>query len=371
MRAVTKRPDSLTTALQTHIAQAIAAAGGWIGFDRFMALALYTPGLGYYANDSTKFGAMPQSGSDFVTAPEMTPLFGHTLAEQVAEALAQTGTHEVWEFGAGSGALALQLLDALGDRVQRYTIVDLSGSLRARQQARLVAHAHKLRWVDALPEQFSGVVVGNEVLDAMPVQLLARHGGQEGGVWHERGVAVHEGAFAWADRPTELRPPVDIEGPQDYLTEIHAQGEGFIRTLADRLERGAIFLLDYGFGESEYYHPQRHMGTVMCHQGHLADGDPLVAVGLKDITAHVNFTAMALAAQEAGLNVLGYTTQAHFLINCGLLSKMEHLPQAERALVAKLIMEHEMGELFKVLALGVGEAWEPVGFAHGDRSHRL
>ena len=370
MRAVTKRPDSLTTALQTHIAQAIAAAGGWIGFDRFMALALYTPGLGYYANDSTKFGAMPQSGSDFVTAPEMTPLFGHTLAEQVAEALAQTGTHEVWEFGAGSGALALQLLDALGDRVQRYTIVDLSGSLRARQQARLVAHAHKLRWVDALPEQFSGVVVGNEVLDAMPVQLLARHGGQEGGVWHERGVAVHEGAFAWADRPTELRPPVDIEGPQDYLTEIHAQGEGFIRTLADRLERGAIFLLDYGFGESEYYHPQRHMGTVMCHQGHLADGDPLVAVGLKDITAHVNFTAMALAAQEAGLNVLGYTTQAHFLINCGLLSKMEHLPQAERALVAKLIMEHEMGELFKVLALGVGEAWEPVGFAHGDRSHR-
>ena len=371
MRAVTKRPDSLTTALQTHIAQAIAAAGGWIGFDRFMALALYTPGLGYYANDSTKFGAMPQSGSDFVTAPEMTPLFGHTLAVQVAEALAQTGTHEVWEFGAGSGALALQLLDALGDRVQRYTIVDLSGSLRARQQARLVAHAHKLRWVDALPEQFSGVVVGNEVLDAMPVQLLARHGGQEGGVWHERGVAVHEGAFAWADRPTELRPPVDIEGPQDYLTEIHAQGEGFIRTLADRLERGAIFLLDYGFGESEYYHPQRHMGTVMCHQGHLADGDPLVAVGLKDITAHVNFTAMALAAQEAGLNVLGYTTQAHFLINCGLLSKMEHLPQAERALVAKLIMEHEMGELFKVLALGVGEAWEPVGFAHGDRSHRL
>ena len=256
--------------------------------------------------------------------------------------------------------------------MQRYTIVDLSGSLRARQQAKLVAHAHKLRWVDALPEKFSGVVVGNEVLDAMPVQLLARHGGQQGGVWHERGVVVAEdGSFAWADRPTALRPPIDIEGPQDYLTEIHAQGEGFIRMLADRLERGAAFLLDYGFGEDEYYHPQRHMGTVMCHQGHLADGDPLVEVGRKDITAHVNFTAMALAAQEAGMQVLGYTTQAHFLINCGLLSKMELLAQAERATAAKLIMEHEMGELFKVLALGAGDAWEPVGFARGDRSHRL
>lgn len=372
MRAVTKRPDSLTTALQTHIAQAIAAAGGWIGFDRFMALALYTPGLGYYANDSTKFGTMPESGSDFVTAPELTPLFAQTLAEQVAEALGQTGTHEVWEFGAGSGALALQLLDALGDRVQRYTIVDLSGSLRARQQALLARHAHKLQWVDALPAQFEGVVVGNEVLDAMPVQLLARHGGQEGGAWHERGVALGDGgAFVWADRPTELRPPVEIEGPHDYLTEIHAQGEAFIRTLADRLVRGAIFLLDYGFGESEYYHPQRAMGTVMCHQAHQADDNPLVSVGLKDITAHVNFTAMALAAQEAGLEVLGYTTQAHFLINCGLLQKMEQLPQAARATAVKLIMEHEMGELFKVLALAKGASWNALGFAHGDRSHRL
>ena len=390
MRAVTQRPDSLTTALQSHIRDAIAADGGWIGFDRFMALALYTPGLGYYANDSTKFGAMPASGSDFVTAPEMTPVFGQVLAEQVGQALTVTGTHEVWEFGAGSGALALQLLDALGDKVQRYTIVDLSGSLRARQQARLVAHAHKVHWVDVLPEHIDGVVVGNEVLDAMPVQLLARHGGQPGGVWHERGVTVVEqssadhadhvdsaesaasdAAFVWADRPTDLRPPLDIEGPQDYLTEIHAQGEGFIRTLADRLQRGAVFLLDYGFGESEYYHPQRHMGTVMCHQGHLADGDPLVSVGRKDITAHVNFTAMALAAQDAGMHVLGYTTQAHFLINCGLLPKIELLTQAERAVAAKLIMEHEMGELFKVLALGVGDAWEPMGFVRGDRSHRL
>jgi len=377
MQSVMTEPPSLTTALHSHIAQAIGAAGGWIGFDRFMELALYTPGLGYYAGPLPKFGALPDSGSDFVTAPEMTPLFGQTLAVQVAEALACTGTDEVWEFGAGSGALALQLLDALGDAVQRYTIVDLSGSLRARQQALLAAHEGKVRWVDALPERMEGVVVGNEVLDAMPVKLLARHGGAQGGVWNERGVAVQDGSFAWEDRPADLRPPVEIEGPQDYLTEIHPQAEAFIHTLGDRLVRGAALLLDYGFGESEYYHPQRHMGTVMCHRAHQADDNPLLDVGLKDITAHVNFTAMALTAQDQclpegqGWSVLGYTTQAHFLINCGLLPKMEQQALAQRAVAAKLIMEHEMGELFKVLLLAKGEPWEPVGFSQGDRTHRL
>ena len=365
------------TSLEECVAQAIGAAGGWIGFDRFMALALYTPGLGYYAGDLPKFGALPGSGSDFVTAPEMTPLFGQTLAVQVAEALQRTGTREVWEFGAGSGALALQLLDALGDAVQRYTIVDLSGSLRARQQALLAVHAGKVRWVDALPERMDGVVVGNELLDAMPVKLLARHGGAQGGVWHERGVVVQNGTFAWEDRPTDLRPPVEIEGPQDYLTEIHPQAEAFIHTLGDRLMRGAVLLLDYGFGESEYYHPQRHMGTLMCHRAHQADDNPLVDVGAKDITAHVNFTGIALAAQEQPLPVgqewqlLGYTSQAHFLINCGLPQAMEQAPLQERALAAKLLMEHEMGELFQVLLLAKGVPWEAVGFAHGDRSHRL
>ena len=364
---------SLTSALHTHIVQDITAHGGWITFDRFMALALYTPGLGYYANDSTKFGAFPASGSDFVTAPEMTPLFGQTLAVQVQEALHQTQTDEVWEFGAGSGALAAQLLGALEAQVRRYTIVDVSGSLRARQQLALAAYGDRVRWVDALPERFDGVVVGNEVLDAMPVQLLQRLRG----VWHERGVACHGGQFAWADRPTELRPPLEIEGAHDYLTEIHPQAKAFIRTLADRLGRGAVFLLDYGFAESEYYHPQRHMGTVMCHQAHQADSNPLVAVGAKDITAHVDFTGIALAAQDdvadgqPGFTVLGYTTQAHFLMNCGLLSNMEQSADAERALALKLIHEHEMGEFFKVIGLCKGEPWDALGFSHGDRTHRL
>jgi SAM-dependent MidA family methyltransferase len=348
-----------------------------MGFDEFMAQALYTPGLGYYANASPKFGALPyvlrdgqrQAGSDFVTAPEMTPLFGQTLARQVVQALQATQTTEVWEFGAGSGALALQLLETLGDQVQRYTIVDVSTSLRDRQRQRLQRFAGKLQWVSELPQAMHGVVVGNEVLDAMPVKLLARHQG----VWSERGVVAQPAGagLAWEDRATDLRPPLEIAGAHDYLTELHLQGEGFMRTLAQRLVRGAAFLIDYGFPEHEYYHPQRHMGTVMCHQGHRADGDPLADVGLKDITAHVNFTGIALAAQDAGLNVLGYTTQARFLLNCGLLQLLENADLRERVMAQKLLMEHEMGELFKVMGFCKGEPWSAMGFAQGDRSHTL
>ncbi|CAN5275644.1 SAM-dependent methyltransferase [soil metagenome] len=334
-----------------------------------MALALYAPGLGYYANSSRKFGTMPGSGSDFVTAPEMSPLFGRTLAVQVGEALAQTGTNEVWEFGAGSGALALQLLEALGDRVTRYRIVDLSGTLRERQQALLAKYAGQVEWLDALPDEMTGVVVGNEVLDAMPVQLIARVGGH----WYERGVVPRPDGdgWAWEDRPTAHRPPVEIDGPHDYLTEIHPQAEAFIATLADRLKRGAAFFLDYGFPESEYYHPQRHMGTVMCHRAHQADDDPLVDVGLKDITAHVDFTGIALAAQNAGLSVMGYCSQARFLMNCGLLGFSDQATLPVRAASAKLIHEHEMGELFKVIGLCVGEPWDAIGFTAGDRTHTL
>ena len=376
-------PSSLTSTLYKLMQRAIQSAGGWIGFDRFMALALYAPGLGYYANSGAKFGTMPEGvkgeGSDFVTAPELTPLFGQTLAAQVGQALVETGTDEVWEFGAGSGALALQLLDTLGDKVNRYTIVDLSGTLRARQQALLTRHGDKVRWVEALPDALQGVVVGNEVLDAMPVKLLARQGGHTGGVWHERGVTLADGALAWADHPTELRPPLDIPGPHDYLTEIHPQAEAFIATLADRFKAsqrsggkgGAAFFLDYGFPESEYYHPQRHMGTVMCHQAHRADTNPLADVGLKDITAHVNFTGVALAGQDAGLSVLGYTSQTRFLLNCGLATAMEAATTPERANALKLIAEHEMGELFKVIGFCTGEPRDAMGFAHGDRCHAL
>ena len=359
--------------LKAHIVRELEQSGGWMSFDRFMALALYQPGLGYYANDSVKFGALPGSGSDFVTAPELSRWFGRTLGRQVAQALEATGTSEIWEFGAGSGALALQILtqlDAMGRNDVRYRIVDLSGTLRARQQQALAAFGERVQWVDRLPERFEGVIVGNEVLDAMPVQLLQRRAG----AWFERGVVLHGDAFAWEDRPTALRPPLEIGGQHDYLTEIHAQAEAFVRTLAERWTRGAAFLIDYGFPESEYYHPQRHMGTLVCHRSHQVDHDPLADVGLKDITAHVNFTGIALAAQDAGLQVFGYTSQGRFLINAGLIDFAAEATVPERIQLAKLVNEHEMGELFKVLSFAPAassEGWLPLGFSAGDRTHTL
>ena len=358
--------------LRRLIHRAIDSSGGWLPFDRFMALALYAPGLGYYARGSRQFGAMPASGSDFVTAPEVSPLFGAALARQLAQALEATGTDEVWEFGAGSGSLASQLLSALGSRVQRYSIVDLSGALRARQRETLAAFGARVRWLDALPEAMRGVVIGNEVLDAMPVQLLHF----DGAAWFERGVAIVGDGLAFADCATPLRPPIEAALVPGTVTEIHPQAEAFIRTLADRLDCGAAFFIDYGFPDAEYYLPERIGGTLMCHRAHRADSDPLVDVGDKDITAHVNFSAIALAAQDAGFEVLGYGSQARFLLNCGLAEMMANAQRRgdwpALAAAQKLIAEHEMGELFKVIGLVRGApAFDAIGFAEGDRSHRL
>ncbi len=358
---------SVSAALHRLIRTATARQGGWLPFDRFMALVLYAPGLGYYSRAIRPFGVLPSSGSDFVTAPELSPLFGRALARQVGQALQASGATEVWEFGAGSGALAAQLLAALPDAIARYTIVDLSGSLRGRQRQTLAAHAHRVAWVDALPERLRGVVVGNEVLDAMPVQLLHFDGSQ----WFERGVAIDADALRFADRPTDLRPPFEGAFVPGTTTEIHPQAQAFVATLGERLESGAAFFIDYGFPAAEYYHPQRHGGTLMCHRAHQADTDPLSEVGLKDITAHVDFTGIALAAQAAGFEVLGYTSQARFLMNCGLLELLQGADLRTTANAQKLLTEHEMGELFKVIGLARGVEFDPVGFTTGDRTHTL
>jgi len=389
-------------ALVARIASRIAAAGGWMPFDDFMAEALYAPGLGYYSGGRRIFGLGPGSGSDFVTAPELSPFFGRALAVQVREALSASGTGRVYEFGAGSGALAEQLLESLDaddaddDGVLRvpvdYTIVELSAHLRERQQQRLARFAPRVQWLDAWPDAIEGVVVGNEVLDAMPVKLLHRWGGR----WHERGVVDladptsalratqgngdgrHRFAFADLDATFALEgetqaAPALMDGffPDGSVTEIHPIAESFVASLSDRLRRGVAILIDYGFPEHEYYHPQRLGGTLMCHQAHRADGDPLVDIGAKDITAHVNFSGIALAAQEAGLAVLGYTSQARFLINCGLVDLLAAASVGERANAQKLVNEHEMGELFKVIALARGCELDAVGFRAGDRSHML
>jgi len=372
--------------LSDLICSLIARQGGWLPFDQFMALALYAPGLGYYARGDRQFGVLPSSGSDFVTAPELSPLFGQALARQVRQALDGSGTDEVWEFGAGSGVLARDLLTTLGSRVTRYTIIDVSGALRERQREVLRLHLDRVRWVDEWPETLRGVVVGNEVLDAMPVQLLHFDGKH----WCERGVGLREvdghaeessPPWAWGDRPTDLRPPGDeavncaAGGGAVFTTEIHRQAEAFIATLADRLLRGAAFFIDYGFPAAEYYHPQRTGGTLMCHRAHQADTDPLADVGDKDITAHVNFTGIAMAAQEAGLGVLGYTSQARFLMNCGLLELLQGADIQTVANAQKLLTEHEMGELFKVIGFAkdcdAAFTTAPIGFTHGDRTHTL
>lgn len=380
MMQTTSNP-SVASPLAASLADEIRTQGGWISFERYMERALYTPGLGYYARGDRQFGALPASGSDFITAPELSPLFGRAVARQLEQALAATGTQALWEFGAGSGALAAQVLEALGEQITSYTIVDLSSTLRERQRQtvleRVPQHAAKLRWVTQLPERIDGVVVANELLDAMPVVLLHWDGAQ----WLERGVGLGTGqdaaqAFVWADRPTALRPPVESGFVPGTVIELPRQASAFITTLAGVVQRGAAFFLDYGFPEREFYHPQRVGGTLMCHRAHQADTDPLDAVGEKDITVHVDFTAIALAGQDAGMEVLGYTSQARFLFNCGLLEDLQ-LASDQRnvpalAAAQKLITEHEMGELFKVIGLAAAATpFEARGFTAGDRSHTL
>lgn len=366
--------------LTAHIRADISAQGGWISFARYMELALYAPGLGYYTAGAHKFGA----AGDFVTAPEISPLFGRTLARQVAEITALSSAH-ILELGAGSGKLAADLLAELerqGQLPDTYSILEVSADLRERQQVLLrerLPHLYdRLHWLDALPDTLDGAVIANEVLDALPVHLVH----WQRGIPLERGVALNDNGFCWQDQPiadSALQLAVQrIDVLDSYISEVCLAQQGLIASLAQRLRQGALLFIDYGFGAREYYHPQRHTGTLMCHYRHHAHDAPFFLPGLQDITAHVNFTDTAEAGIDSGLQLLGYTTQAFFLINCGIADFLAgsdptdlraHLPLSSQ--LQKLTSPAEMGELFKVIALGKGIEHPLQGFTRGDLSRLL
>ncbi|CDG85611.1 class I SAM-dependent methyltransferase [Janthinobacterium agaricidamnosum] len=383
MSLPTPDPDALAAslALQHLIAAEIARQSGAISFARYMELALYAPDLGYYSGGAAKLG----KDGDFTTAPEITPLFGATLAHAAAAIMAQSAPR-ILEFGAGTGKLACDILTELarsGVAIEQYAIVELSGELRARQELAL-ADFPQVVWLDGFPDAFDGAVIGNEVLDAMPVNLISKT--PDG--WCELFVGIKEQAFAFIEQPAgeavlaqiAAQVPQADDLPVGYVTEIHGVACGFMASLARMLnagKAGAAILLDYGFPAHEYYVGQRAAGTLMCHYRHHAHADPFYLPGLQDITAHVDFTAMALTAQDAGLDVLAYMNQAAFLLGAGIgdlllrtdpSEAMAYLPQSNA--LQKLVSPAEMGELFKVLV--VGRAIElPEVLLAADRSHRL
>lgn len=373
-----------------RVREEIAAGDGFLAFDRYMQTILYAPGLGYYVAGAAKFGAE----GDFVTAPELTPLYGATLARQIAAILEDTGTRDVIELGAGSGALAEAILAALREdidaggrrdaaaRTPRYSILEVSPELRARQRRMLAGDAGErpeaVRWFDTLPREVEGVVLLNEVLDAVPPHVVARSAGE----WFERGVAWNGEALEWASRKLEdprLRTLAQQRFPPDgdYESEINPAAEGLVATLAGKLGRGAIMIVDYGFTRAEYYHPQRDHGTLVGHYRHRVHTDPFAWPGLLDVTAHVDFTAIAEAAEASGLAVAGFSTQASFLLGCGVLDRLAAIgaPDSaaylrEAAAVQKLASPAEMGELFKVMLLArEPRSWRSLALT--DLAHRL
>ena len=366
--------------LSTLIQAEIANAGGWLDFARYMHLALYAPGLGYYSGGARKFG----KDGDFVTAPEISPLFAQTLARQAAQIIEAT-LGDILELGAGTGRLAIELLlemQRLDCVPAHYFILEVSAYLREIQHVQLEQALppellSRVQWLDTLPQTFSGLVLGNEVLDALSVHIVQTK--QQG--FTEMGVAWDEG-LVWAERPLttgylyELASKLAL--PVEYTTELCPAATGLVASLAAMLQQGALLFIDYGFPRREYYHPQRNRGTLMCHYRHYAHDDPFLYPGLQDITAHVDFTAVAEAGVEHGLQLLGYCGQAQFLINCSiteLLTRVSPHDIAAYALLAsqaqKLLSPAEMGELFKVIALGKGLLGDLLGFARGDKRQIL
>jgi SAM-dependent MidA family methyltransferase len=368
-----------------------------IGFDTFMGLCLYEPGLGYYSGPSQKFGIH----GDFVTAPMQSPLFGACIGQQCAQWLSQLEINEgILEFGAGDGLLAAQVLNELSRQGQEvtYAILELSADLQARQRTTIATLApqalDRVVWLDQMPSAFRGVILGNELIDAMPVRLFRLELNESGQLEKfERRVtcdSVEESPLAWKDTKADpqLQQDIDtalgranwgIEGLAGYVSELPSQANAWVASVSQCLEQGVILLLDYGFSAQEFYHPQRSQGTLNCHYRHHSHGEPFYLPGLQDITAHVDFSALLDEAFANGLELLGYTNQAHFLMNLQMLDKLKGMAASPQyplhaQAVGRLLSEAEMGDLFKVIAfskLDSGRVFRSLGFSHGDKSHTL
>ena len=345
----------------------IQATGGWIDFARYMQLALYTPGLGYYSAGRQKFGEQ----GDFITAPEISPLFSRSLANPVADMLSIMQGGDVLEFGAGSGAMAAECLYALEQKnvlPDRYLIVELSADLRERQKqsiaARVPALIDRVRWLDRLPEQkINAVVLANEVLDAMPVQRFVRtsRGVQCMGLAvqdNQLVVKLVDGDDELVERVGHIETRLGRSLDVNYSSEINFNIQPWLQSIADVLNQGVVYLIDYGYPQREYYLPERTMGTLMCYYQHRAHDDALWYPGLQDITAFVDFTALADAATAVGFDLDGYTSQASFLLDAGLPALVEQQMQADLQQHIRVVQQmktltlpSEMGERFKVLGL--------------------
>jgi SAM-dependent MidA family methyltransferase len=379
-------PDQLLATRSGRLAETIqrdiALNAGWIGFDQFMQHALYSPGLGYYSGPLQKFGEQ----GDFITAPMLGDLFAQCMGRQVAEVLDHLDGANVYEFGAGDGTLATDLLRYLEKHKQlpgTYFIVETSADLRQRQQQQLRQLGDqtiaRVTWLEQLPTSFNGVIVGNELLDAMPCKRFET---DLDGRCKELGVACENGQFYWkTSAVAEVAAPPGIQFEPGYQSERMLQAEAWARTIGAALESGVLLLIDYGFPRAEYYHPDRSQGTLMCHYRQHSHGDPFFWPGLQDITCHIDFTAIAEAGRSQGLTLSGYCDQANFLMSCGLLDilqlRQSNDPAQSAQLMAlaaevkKLTMPHEMGELFKVIALSRNYPIPLTGFSRRNLADRL
>jgi SAM-dependent MidA family methyltransferase len=369
-----------------HIKEQIAGAGGWLSFERFMDLALYAPGLGYYSGGARKLGV----GGDFTTAPEVSSLFGRCVAAQCAEVLRALHAPSILEIGAGSGRLAadvLARLESLGQLPAKYLILEISADLRERQRAllqeRLPHLLDRIDWLDRPPEEpFDGIILANEVLDALPV---ARFQWQARGV-EELGVVAQAGHFAWAARPAnpamvEMCRRLSVAGggwDDGYVSEYCPRIVAWTQAVTQALHAGAVLWFDYGLPRAQYYLPERHDGTLICHYRHRVSSDPFAHVGLQDITAWVDFTSIAESSRAAGFELAGFTTQAHFLAGNGIDREMRLAAGADENLFARLanqarqlVLPGEMGERFKAMAWLRGLDMPLSGFGLLDLRHTL